>query len=298
MAEKKIVPQESGKKTVTRQTVTKAASKTTQKSVNSDKKIVVTEMDKSKATGLRVGAVILWVLALFCEIVAILNLFGKWYLPDLINWLPDNFLIYLIVFLVLDLIFVIIGSQLWKRANRYDPCSRKEKFRFFIQNQLGVIVAIVCFVPFIIVLFTQKDSKLNTKEKWIAAAVALVALVVAVFSSIDYHPISQEDAEFAALSLEQDQVYVTQFGHCFHLDTECQSLANTGTLIAIEITGDDDPDLSTAARKAQTQGYRLCKFCENKLNKQNETVNTEDVAIVPATFVPRFRLVPRGSLVG
>ena len=297
MAEKKIVKQDAGTKTVTKQTAAKAK-KTVSGSAGSDIKVAVTEEDKSKAKGLRAGAIILWALALFCEIVAILNLFGKWYLPDVIHWLPDNYLLYLIVFLVLDLIFVIIGSQLWKKANRYDPCSRKNKFRFFIQNQLGVIIAIVCFVPFIIVLFTQKDSKLNTKEKWIAAAVALVALVVAVFASIDYHPISQEDAE-QAISLEQEQVYVTQFGHCFHLDTECRSLANTGTLIAIEAGDPAEGGETTAAREAQRQGYRLCKFCESELSKQNEVQqNGGETEIVIPSLAGQYRLIPHGCLLG
>ena len=295
MAEKKIVKQASGNKTVTKQSGTAKTSKTSGKSADTGYKVAVTEADKSKASGLRVGAVIFWVLALFCEIVAILNLFGKWYLPDVIHWLPDNYLLYLIVFLVLDLIFVIIGSQLWKKANHYDPCSRKNKFRFFIQNQLGVIVAIVCFLPFIIILFTQKDSKLNTKEKWIAAAVALVALVVGIFASIDYHPISQEDAE-QAISLEQEQVYVTQFGHCFHLDTECRSLANTGTLIAIEAGDPAEGGETTAAREAQRQGYRLCKFCESELEKQQNALsdNNETEIAIPV-LAPQYRLAPRVS---
>ena len=273
MAEKKIIKQQSDgtKKTVTKSTATKT---TTSKKTA---KVAVTEADKSKATGLRVGAIILWVLALACELVAIMNVTGKWYLPDLIPALPDNYLLYLIIFLVLDLIFLVIGSQLWKKANHLDPCSRENKFRFFIQNQLGAIVAILCFVPFIIVLFTSKNSKLNTKEKWIAAAVAIVALLIGVFSSIDYHPVSEEDVN-QAISLDQAQVYVTAFGHCFHLDENCQSLHNTGELIAIEAS----EEATTAAREATRQGYRLCKFCERELEQALEQV--PDVEILPVKF--------------
>ncbi|MBO7503547.1 MAG: hypothetical protein J6U38_04180 [Clostridia bacterium] len=86
MAEKKIIKQQSDgtKKTVTKST----AAKTTTSSKTG--KVAVTEADKSKATGLRVGAIILWVLALACELVALMNVTGKWYLPDLIPALPDN----------------------------------------------------------------------------------------------------------------------------------------------------------------------------------------------------------------
>ena len=271
MAEKKIIKQQSDgtKKTVTRST---AARTTTSKKTA---KVAVTEADKTKATGLRGGAIILWVLALACELVAIMNVTGKWYLPDLFPKLPDNYLLYLIIFLVLDLIFLIIGSQLWKKANHLDPCSRENKFRFFIQNQLGAIVAILCFVPFIIVIFASKNSKLNTKEKWIAAAVAIVALLIGVFSSIDYHPVSQEDVD-QAISLDQAQVYVTAFGHCFHLDENCQSLHNTGELIAIEA----GEETTTAAREATRQGYRLCKFCERQLEQTlNDASQGEEVEI-------------------
>ena len=270
MAEKKIIKQQSDgtKKTVTRST---AARTTTSKKTA---KVAVTEADKSKATGLRVGAIILWVIALVCELSAIMHALGKWYLPAVIPGLPDNYLLYLIIFLVLDLIFLIIGSQLWKKANRLDPCSRENKFRFFIQNQLGAIVAILCFVPFIIVIFTSKDTKLNTKEKWIAAAVAIVALLIGFFSSIAYHPASLEDAN-TYVSLDQEKVYVTNFGHCFHLDTECQSLNKTVELI--EITAEEE---TTAAREAQRQGYRLCKFCERQLEQTlNDASQGEEVEI-------------------
>ena len=76
------------------------------------------------AKGLRVGAVILWVAAIAFELVAVLMLFGK------INITFMNTLTCLIVLLLLDLVCVIIGSQLWKKANHIDPASKKNKTKF------------------------------------------------------------------------------------------------------------------------------------------------------------------------
>ena len=63
------------------------------------------------AGGLRAGAIILWVVALVFEVLAFLVLIGKINL----KFMPSLYQI--IAFLVLDLVCVIIGSQLWKKAN-------------------------------------------------------------------------------------------------------------------------------------------------------------------------------------
>ena len=60
------------------------------------------------AKTLRIGAIVLWVLALVFEVLAVLVVAGK---VDL-KFMSE--LAQLIVFLVLDLVCVVIGSQLWK----------------------------------------------------------------------------------------------------------------------------------------------------------------------------------------
>ena len=52
---------------------------------------------------------------------------------------------WLIVFIAADLLFVIVGSVLWKKANRFNPASKKQKIKFFLQNQLGLIVSVIAF---------------------------------------------------------------------------------------------------------------------------------------------------------
>ena len=66
---------------------------------------------------------------------------------------------WLIVFIALDLIFVVIGSLLWKKANRLNPASEKNGFKFFVQNQLGLIIAVIAFLPIVIMVFTNKNNR-------------------------------------------------------------------------------------------------------------------------------------------
>jgi len=74
---------------------------------------------------------VLWLLAIGGEAFAIF-----WILRQT----PVN-MIFLIGSLVVIGGLAVGGSLLWKKANRLDPASRADKFRFFVQNQLGAIVA-------------------------------------------------------------------------------------------------------------------------------------------------------------
>jgi hypothetical protein len=43
----------------------------------------------------------------------------------------------IIILIAVDLALAIIGSILWKSSNRYDPPTKKQKFKFFMKSQLG-----------------------------------------------------------------------------------------------------------------------------------------------------------------
>ena len=101
------------------------------------------------ATGLRIGAIVLWVAAIAFEVLAILVFTGNINL----TFLPVT--AQLIIALVLDLICVVVGSLLWKKANRIKPASKKNKFKFWLWNNMGVIVAAFAFIPFIIIALTD-----------------------------------------------------------------------------------------------------------------------------------------------
>lgn len=197
------------------------------------------------ASGLRAGAIILWVVAFIFEILAVLVLFGKINL----TFLPQ--LWQLIIFLVLDLACVIIGSQLWKKANHIKPASEKNKVKFWLWNNMGVIVCVFCFLPIIILMLTNKD--LDKKTKVIAVVAAIIALLIGGACSIDYNPVSQEQLEAAETVLGDETVYWAPFGKVYHTHEDCGALNHTETLTAGTV------DQAIAANRT-----RLCSFCANK----------------------------------
>ena len=199
------------------------------------------------ASGLRAGAIILWVVALIFEILALLVVLGKINL----NFIPT--LWQLIIFLVLDLACVIIGSQLWKKANHIKPASEKNKVKFWLWNNMGVIVCVICFLPIIIVLLTNKE--LDKKTKVIAVVVAIIALLIGGVASYDFNPVSQEQLEAAETALGDESVYWAPFGKVYHTHEDCGALNHTDTLTVGTV------DQAIAANKT-----RLCSFCANRDN--------------------------------
>ncbi len=185
-----------------------------------------TEVNKGKATGQRIGAVVIWLLAIACEVLAICMINGILYIPD------DKMTMWLIIALVADLVFVIIGSLLWKSANDIDPASSKNKTKFFLWNNMGVIVSLIAFFPFIIILLNNK--KLDGKLKKTATAIAAAAMLIAGAVSYDWNPKSAEDLAAAKEEVVAengtDVVYWTQWGKSYHLNPDCQTLQNSATV--------------------------------------------------------------------
>ena len=219
------------------------------------------------ATGKRVAAICFWILAVACELVAIMNLTGKWYLPEYFSGLPDNYLIYLIIFLVLDLIFLIIGSQFWKNANHIDPASEKNKVAFFLQNQMGLIMSIICFVPFIVMLLKNDKEgtlKLSKKNKTIVLVVAIVALVLGGLLSVDWDPISSEEKTAAIAAHGTDTIYVTPYGHCYHYYDDCQSLTRSTPILVNTMDGFGAAGMSEIEFAIDHNYTKLCSFCAKR----------------------------------
>lgn len=196
------------------------------------------------ATGLRVGAVALWVVALALEIVAVLILNGT------INWTFMSALAQIIIALVLDLVCVIIGSQLWKKANHIKPASEKNKFLFWLWNNMGLIVCAVAFIPFVILALTNKDA--DKKTKAIATVVAIIALLIGGVASYDFNPVSVEQQQAAIEAISND-VYWSPFGKVYHTHDDCQSLNQSDTLT-----------YGTVEEAIAANRTRLCAFCAKK----------------------------------
>lgn len=216
---------------------------------------------KENATPYRIGAFICWILGLACEVFAILFFTIK------IDWsiLYENpgYTIAWIAALALDLIFVVIGSLLWKKANHVNPASKKNKTAFWLQNNLGIIVAAIAFIPFVIFALTDKNA--SKKDKTIAAIAAAIALCIGVLFGIDWNPVSQEEMlEEAGLA---DTVYWTESGTVYHAYEDCGHLNHSVELFS---------GTSTAA--IENKKTRMCKTCEAKLAAEAPEDKPEDTS--------------------
>lgn len=233
-----------------------------------------TPESKGKATKSRVIAAILWLLAIAAEIVAIILLKR-----------PPVKMAVLICLIVVDLILAVVGSLLWKKANRFDPASEKDKVRFFIQNQLGAIIAVIAFLPLVIFIFTDKN--LEGKQKGILGAAAVVALIIAGIVGIDFNPPSVEQYTQQTNEIEEltgaNSVYWTKSGNRYHIYSDCQHINTNRT---------DEIFNGTVAQARELKNItELCKTCKNRcvrekkgqlessgdaLEQQNDDMTTSD----------------------
>jgi hypothetical protein len=141
-----------------------------------------TQGQKSAAKRLRIFAALSWIVAIGGEIAGIVLLrqgkFDQGNLPLLIG------------ILVGIAIFAIGGSLMWKAANKHDPASKSEPFKFFVQNQLGAIITLIAFLPLVVLIFMDKD--MDPKNKKIAGGIGAVLAVAATLIGVSWSPPSVE----------------------------------------------------------------------------------------------------------
>ncbi|MCL2653832.1 MAG: hypothetical protein FWD63_08625, partial [Propionibacteriaceae bacterium] len=194
--------------------------------------------DRAKANRLRLFAAISWVVAVAVECVAIFALILKPAVQEDPNdpamshpffgmLLSQNaYFGLLIALIVVAGIFAVIGSLLWKQANRLDPASEKDTVRFFIQNQLGAIITLIAFIPLVILVAMDKNMK--GAQKGIATGIAAVVLIVAAAFGVSTNSpsIEQYDKDTAIVMAinGQDQVFWVKGGGVFHLCQESSYL--------------------------------------------------------------------------
>ena len=211
----------------------------------------VTVSEEKKISGnptpFRIGAIACWVAAIAFEVLAVLVFVGK------VDLGFCSTMVQLIGFLVLDLICVIVGSQLWKRSNHMSPISGKNKVLFWLYNNLGLVVCAFAFVPFIVIALT--DKKADKKTKTVAAVVACIALLIGGLFSVDWNPVSKEEQDGQIAALDGSEVYWTQFGRVYHSHEDCGHLNHSDTLNA-----------GTAEEAVAAGKGRLCKTCAAKDN--------------------------------
>ena len=141
-----------------------------------------TQEQGAAAKRLRIFAALSWIVAIGGEITGIVLLFK--------NKFDQGNLALLIGILVGIAIFAIAGSLMWKAANKHDPASEAEKFKFFVQNQLGAIITLIAFLPLIVLIMMDKD--MDPKNKKIAGGVGAVLAVIATLMGVSYDPPSVE----------------------------------------------------------------------------------------------------------
>lgn len=137
---------------------------------------------KGKAKSLRIYAALAWVVAIGTEIAGIVLLKKGMF--------QQGNLALLIGLLVGIAVFAIAGSLMWKAANKHDPASRADGFRFFVQNQLGAIITVIAFLPLLALIFLDKD--MDPKNKKIAGFVGVGLAMLATVVGIDFKPPSVE----------------------------------------------------------------------------------------------------------
>jgi hypothetical protein len=190
---------------------------------------------KAKAKNKRIIALGLWAVAIILEIVAIFWLLRPPF-DELVasQGFPQWRWWTLIGFVVVIGALAIAGSLLWKQANRLDPASRKEPVRFFIQNQLGAFIALLAFLPLIVMIFMNKD--MDAKQKNIAGGAAIVVALAATVMGIDFQPLSKEqvavESQVVKQLVGQDLVWWSAGGGVVHLCEGVSDLSNVTTAIS------------------------------------------------------------------
>lgn len=228
---------------------------------------VPTPESKGKAKQLRLFAILAWVVAIAVQAYAI---FGVLFKP------PVNMTL-LIILIVIDLGLAILGSTLWKKANRLDPASEKDKVKFFLQNQLGAIMGVLAFLPLVILIFTNKD--LSGKQKGLVGSIAVVALLIAVIAGADFNPPSVEQyteqtAEVEALTEGFNHVYWTKSGSVYHIYSDCHHINRDVTTEIFE---------GTVAQARELKNItELCKTCRSRAMTEK---NLTEADLVPAITI-------------
>lgn len=212
---------------------------------------VPSEESAGKAKQFRIISAILWALAIGLEIFGIIKL----------KEVPINMAL-LIGLIVGMLALVVVANILWKKANRLDPASEKNKTKFFIQNQLGLIISVIAFLPLVILILNNKN--LSGKNKAILGSIAGAALLIAGLTGTDFNPVSQEQYAEQTEQVELltdgiNNVYWTKSGKSYHLYETCGY-----------INGDKTKEIfqGTVANARELKSITdLCDRCANQAKK-------------------------------
>jgi len=231
---------------------------------------VPTAEAKAQAGKLRMNGIILWVLAVVAEIIAMFILFRK----DPEIPLSAGSRVMLIIILLVDLVLLIAGSMFWKKANRFDPASKQNALNFFFQNQMGVVAAVIAFLPVVILAFIKKE--------YLVGAIAALFMVGGGAASADYNAPSKEQYSQQTSRVEEltggNHVFWTKSGTKYHIYQDCPSINSNRT---------DEIFEGTVAKARELKNItELCKICEKRAEREKGLAPSQDAETQPETTAP------------
>lgn len=273
---------ESPKKKVVRVESAKTSSQARGKTGEHDEPVWTPEPEaKAKATRLRWIAWAAWIVAIGIEVFAIF-----WVLKQV----PVNLWL-LIGAIVVTGVLSVAGSLCWKQANRLDPASKRDRVRFFVQNQLGAIVAIIAFLPLIILIFLNKN--MDGKQKALAGGVGIVVLLIAAAFGISYQSPSQEQYAEETNIVQQltgeDRVFWVKGGSVFHV---CEAVPDVnresqdgqiyeGTVAAAHEAGKD-----RLVSYWQREAVSYCGYTQEQVDAVEAELSGDAPAVEPGPTEP------------
>lgn len=230
---------------------------------------------KASAKKLRLFAALSWLVAIGTEIFGIVML--------LKNKFDQGNLALLIGILVVIAVFAIAGSILWKKANRHDPATKAEPFKFFVQNQLGAIITVIAFLPLLALIFLDKD--MDPKNKKIAGGVGVALALVAAAIGVDLDPPSTEqytqDMNLCAQQIKAKQETTA----CSPAVAEqAQQIADDTAAVAEATKSAENPNgldvvywIAPKDGKEKSSNKLVFHLCENVSTLRGKVVNSGSV---------------------
>ena len=140
-----------------------------------------------------------------------------------------------------------------------------------MQNQLGVVMAFVAFLP--LILFVLTNKKVDGKSKAILGSIAGVALLIAGIGGFESNMASvekyTEETNMIEALTNNNHVFWTKSGGKYHIYEDCHAISDSPTL-----TGGT---VAEAHAAINNKDFNLCLFCKKRKMKEeglnDETLN-------------------------